>query len=265
MDDLLQQGITAYKTGKRDEARKIFIAFIKKNPESERGWGWMYDVSIEDKERIYCLKQMLRINPKNEKANQLLAKLTTPDFSLQQPITPPKVAESQLISEQKPHPLPPQTQKPVAPQKPLGKKQRNNLQIGIAATVILCAFFLCVGIVFNGSNNGGGNTNTNAGDTSAWIPSGFKQWDKEIAFRFVKGIACSYSSAESCSHLEVYTRYGCPNSLYVEVAFENSNGTQVDWGNDTATGLSPGTKALLEFITFDSSATTTNITQIKCY
>src|SRR6185503_17003243 len=75
MDDLLQQGVIEYRSGKRDEARKFFITFIKQNPESERGWGWMYEVSGDDKERIYCLKQMLRINPKNEKANQLLNQL----------------------------------------------------------------------------------------------------------------------------------------------------------------------------------------------
>src|SRR3972149_2548777 len=77
MNDLLQQGITAYKAGKRDEARKIFITVVKQNPENEHAWGWMYNVSGNDKERIYCLKQMLRINPKNEKANQLLNQLLT--------------------------------------------------------------------------------------------------------------------------------------------------------------------------------------------
>jgi len=76
MDDLLQQGITAYRAGKRDEARKIFVAFIKQNPESERGWGWMYDTSDDDKSRAYCLRQMLRINPKNKKASQLLSQLS---------------------------------------------------------------------------------------------------------------------------------------------------------------------------------------------
>lgn len=75
MDDLLQQGITAYRAGKRDEARKIFVAFIKQNPESERGWGWMYDTSDDDKSRAYCLRQMLRINPNNKKARQLLKQL----------------------------------------------------------------------------------------------------------------------------------------------------------------------------------------------
>ena len=77
MDDLLQQGITAYKAGKRDEARKLFITAVKQNPDNERAWGGMYEVSGNDKERIYCLKQMLRINPKNEKADQLLNQLLT--------------------------------------------------------------------------------------------------------------------------------------------------------------------------------------------
>lgn len=75
MDDLLQLGITAYKAGKREEARRIFIAAVKKTPDSERAWGWMYQTSGNDKERMYCLKQMLRINPRNEKTSLLLNQL----------------------------------------------------------------------------------------------------------------------------------------------------------------------------------------------
>ena len=80
MDDLLQQGITAYKAGKRDEARKIFIALVKQSPNNERAWGWMYAVANDDKERIYCMKQALRINPSNEKAKQILDSLTGQNF-----------------------------------------------------------------------------------------------------------------------------------------------------------------------------------------
>jgi tetratricopeptide (TPR) repeat protein len=86
MDNLLEQGVIAFRTGKRDEARKIFIAFIKQNPESERGWGWMYEASGDDKERIYCLKQMLHINPRNEKANELLSQITSTKPPLQSPL-----------------------------------------------------------------------------------------------------------------------------------------------------------------------------------
>jgi len=85
MDDLLQQGITLYKAGKRDEARKIFVAFIKHDPESERGWGWMYQISNNDKEKIYCLKQILRINPESKKASELLNQLLAPSLDSMSP------------------------------------------------------------------------------------------------------------------------------------------------------------------------------------
>jgi tetratricopeptide (TPR) repeat protein len=75
MDDLLQQGITLFQAGKRDDSRKLFIAAIHQNPNDESAWGWMYNVCDNDKERIDCLKQVLRINPKNEKAMRLLNKL----------------------------------------------------------------------------------------------------------------------------------------------------------------------------------------------
>jgi len=112
MDDLLQQGITAYKAGKRAEARKIFITLVKQNPESERAWGWMYQTSDNDKERIYCLKQMLRINPKNEKPAKLLNQLIAPPSA---PITSPPVQTAPP-----PAPITP----PLAPLEPLPNKEK---------------------------------------------------------------------------------------------------------------------------------------------
>jgi|GEM_PF-1906258 tetratricopeptide (TPR) repeat protein len=103
MNDLLEQGVSAFRAGKRDEARKIFITVVKQNPDSERAWGWMYNVANDDKERIYCLKQMLRINPKNEKANEFLDDLTGLKPPLEKPLSPitqkpsPKNAPSQQI------------------------------------------------------------------------------------------------------------------------------------------------------------------------
>jgi hypothetical protein len=81
MDDLLQQGITAYKAGKRDEARELFIAAVKQNQDNERAWGGMYEVAKSDKERIYFLKQILRIDSNNEKARQLLNQLLPPPLT----------------------------------------------------------------------------------------------------------------------------------------------------------------------------------------
>jgi hypothetical protein len=72
MSNQLQQAIAIFKSGNKEDARKLFISFIKKNPHSEPGWKWMYNVSRTNKERIYCLEQILHINPGNVKARQLL-------------------------------------------------------------------------------------------------------------------------------------------------------------------------------------------------
>jgi hypothetical protein len=88
MDDLLQQGIAIYKAGKRDEARKVFITVVKQSPDSEQAWGWMYNVCNNDQERIHCLKQVVRINPKNEKVQQRLNQLLAPPFPSELPLSP---------------------------------------------------------------------------------------------------------------------------------------------------------------------------------
>jgi uncharacterized membrane protein YbaN (DUF454 family) len=128
MDDLLQQGITAYKTGKRDDARKAFITVVKQDPENERAWGWMYQVSVNDKERTYCLKQMLRINPGNKKASELLNQLITPSLDSMSP-SPIEVNSPQ--------------QQPVAIQEP--KKQPRKQVDNIKALQMYANHFIKTG------------------------------------------------------------------------------------------------------------------------
>ena len=145
MEDLLQQGITAYRAGKRDEARKFFTTLVKQNPDSERAWEWMYNVCSTDNERIHCLKQIIRINPKNEKANQLFAKFTKTDFSAksmpiikQSTSQPAQTAKSKSTNE---------TQKTLDPQK------QKKLEIGVTAAAFLCVIFIYFS-VFNLSSGG---------------------------------------------------------------------------------------------------------------
>jgi tetratricopeptide (TPR) repeat protein len=147
MDDLLQQGIAAYRAGKRDEARKFFIAALKQNRNDERTWGWMYNVCNNDTERIDCIKQMLRINPKNEKASQLLAKLTIDNPVLPQPsVSSPKL-ESHSTTEQTPPPVQSSQVKATdAMQKTPDPKQSRNLLIGIGAVFFIC--IICLLVIF---------------------------------------------------------------------------------------------------------------------
>jgi len=72
MNNSLQHGIDAFRSGNKAEARKIFLAFVENNPQSGRGWECLYNASENNKERLYCLKEILRINPGNKKAQRLI-------------------------------------------------------------------------------------------------------------------------------------------------------------------------------------------------
>ncbi len=72
MEDSIQLGIKAYQSGDREIARKLLINAIKQFPDDERSWGWLYNVCETDRECFLCLIQVLRINPKNDKANKLI-------------------------------------------------------------------------------------------------------------------------------------------------------------------------------------------------
>jgi hypothetical protein len=197
MDDLLQQGITAFRAGQRDESRKFLIAAVKENPESERAWGWMYNIAINDQERIHCLKQMLRINPKNEKANQLLNELTDSQLSSvpHQPLSSKpinnqnisssltkicpycaeEIQEAAIICRHCGRDLmsskPSQHQIAIQPiqERPVVKSKSNNTKIGvflIVAIICVCvSFSVFVTLMTNPTNSGGTKTTTNLSKT----------------------------------------------------------------------------------------------------
>jgi tetratricopeptide (TPR) repeat protein len=135
MDNLLEQGIAAYKAGKRDEARKIFIALVKQEPDNERAWGWMYQVSNNDQERIHCMKQALRINPANEKAKQILDSLTEQDFPFE---LQPKLALSVQVQKNATPPVI-QAEKNVASQKEAAPNQQKITPSGVGIVLFICA------------------------------------------------------------------------------------------------------------------------------
>lgn len=129
--DNLQSGIDLFKSGKRDEARKYFIAAMKEDPSRENVWGWLYQVSNNDKERIQALTKVVSINPNNVQAKQLLDKLQAPEFINSEPIqkAPPPTRDNL----QPVHKL--ESKKPI----PI---QQKNLLIGIGSVVLIC--FICV-------------------------------------------------------------------------------------------------------------------------
>lgn len=151
MDDLTKQGIDAFRAGKRDEARKFLLTAVKQNPDSESAWGWLYNVAKNDKERIYCLKQVLRINPNNERVNQLYKNLLDKQSQLES--SQPQV--SKQISQQVPTTSQPVQKRPVQNKKSTNTKS-NRLPliiVGALASIAICVCgFFAIGILFNSSS-----------------------------------------------------------------------------------------------------------------
>lgn len=76
MDNNLQHGIDTLKAGDRSNARRLLLEAVRQDPDNARAWGWLYNASDTDADHIACLKNMLRIDPKNEKARNLLRELS---------------------------------------------------------------------------------------------------------------------------------------------------------------------------------------------
>jgi tetratricopeptide (TPR) repeat protein len=88
---LLQQGIAAARGGQADVARQLFRQAARFDPRNEAAWQWLITVAEDNNERIFCLKQLLAINPQNDRARDALQRLsaepaaTTPAPAAAQP------------------------------------------------------------------------------------------------------------------------------------------------------------------------------------
>src|SRR4051794_8251497 len=72
-DNLLEQGISAALTGRREEARTLLAQVVEADDRNEQAWLWLSGL-VEDPEEIRtCLENVLHLNPDNVKAQQGLA------------------------------------------------------------------------------------------------------------------------------------------------------------------------------------------------
>jgi tetratricopeptide (TPR) repeat protein len=72
-NDLLEQGISAALTGRRDEARALLTQVVEADDRNEQAWLWLSGLVDEPRDMLTCLENVLHLNPDNVKAQQGLA------------------------------------------------------------------------------------------------------------------------------------------------------------------------------------------------
>jgi hypothetical protein len=73
MSTLLHQAVQLVQAGQRSEARQLIWQFLQSEPNNETAWLWLASVASDQAEYQKALNEVLRVNPDNQRAKQLLA------------------------------------------------------------------------------------------------------------------------------------------------------------------------------------------------
>jgi tetratricopeptide (TPR) repeat protein len=154
-DEYLQQGIAAYKAGRKAEARKLFWQVLEADPKNERAWLWLSGTVETEQERYACLEKVLDINPNNETARRGLEHLRAeapPTVSIIMPqselrtMSPPDAGPRAPRAVSSPSPTLPQSPGPSQPIAAKGKNDVSPLTFWLLAIGMVLAF-LCIAAI----------------------------------------------------------------------------------------------------------------------
>jgi tetratricopeptide (TPR) repeat protein len=140
MPDELDQAIELLRAGDRVQSRALLLKLVEQNPDDERAWGWLSNAAQTYDERLRCLQQVLRINPENAPARDMLRKLESQDWAASIP-----TAKSQAEFSRAAPPLQsPPAANPVSP----GLAGKETIQsLTIVLLVIMILYWLGIGFV----------------------------------------------------------------------------------------------------------------------
>jgi len=143
----IRQAIDLAKSGKRPEARQILSQVVRLEPQNARAWYLLSQVEEIKEQSIYCLEQVLKIQPDNSQALERLRRLAAVA-----PITrAPSLANEQLSLDSAAKPA----KNPLAP-------------LVIIAVVIFSA--LCTYCILSGLLSGGDGDATPTPETVEAAP-----------------------------------------------------------------------------------------------
>jgi hypothetical protein len=75
VDGMVREGITAYRSGRKEEARTLLLRAVEIDQYNEQAWLWLSAVVETPEEQRTCLENVLTINPANDRARQGIALL----------------------------------------------------------------------------------------------------------------------------------------------------------------------------------------------
>ncbi len=75
VDGMVREGISALRSGRKEEARTLLLRAVENDQYHEEAWLWLSAVVDTPEEQRTCLENVLAINPNNEKAKQGLSVL----------------------------------------------------------------------------------------------------------------------------------------------------------------------------------------------
>jgi len=113
MNNFLQQGIAAAKAGDKAKAFQLLSRAAQDSSTAEQAWLWLSGVVSTDGERLFCLGNVLRINPNNPHAKPAATMLRQKGVFPSAP-TPPAVVQPPAPVTPRPIAVPQSSPQPAA-------------------------------------------------------------------------------------------------------------------------------------------------------
>ena len=118
--DVIAQAQELIRSKQLPKAQRLFVEYIKKNPNSEQAW-YVLSTAVDDpRKQIECLQRVLRINPANTEAQTRLMKVMAAQAAPPPSVDRSVVASQPSISEPTPYVPPSFSTPPIGQPAPIG-------------------------------------------------------------------------------------------------------------------------------------------------
>lgn len=109
VEAMVREGVTALKSGRKDEARALLSKAVELDPYNEEGWLWLSGIVEMPEDQLTCLENVLAINPNNLRAQQGLAYLNRKSTPASDPASAPRSTPAPAAPPPAPAAAPPPT------------------------------------------------------------------------------------------------------------------------------------------------------------